>query len=173
VPDIAGVDQVDRDLGVLDATRGAGVLALHPHRLDALLEIPSLVDHQHRLGIAQVLDHIGAHVVADRVLIPHGTSEQVLHPVRAGVAGVLSDRPAVLAWQLRQQPQNERLGPPAWLHSPEPPRDPAQQLLQPYLPSGRIYVYAVACDHRLISGCRHNTRSSTVAASSARSPGRT
>jgi hypothetical protein len=106
--------------------------------LDALVEIPSLIHHQHRLGIAQVLDHIGAHVVADRVLIPHGTSEQVLHPVRAGVAGVLSDRPAVLAWQLRQQPQNERLGPPAWLHSAEPACDPTQQLLQAQLPAGRV-----------------------------------
>jgi hypothetical protein len=132
--------------------------------LDALLEIPSLVDDQHRLGIAQVLDHIGAHVVADRVLIPHRPSEQVLHPIRADVAGVLSDRPAVLAWQIRQQPTYERPGPPAWLHPAEPPRDPAQQLLQPCLPAGRIYLYAVACGHRLISGCPHNTRSSTVAA---------
>jgi len=111
-----------------------------------------------------VLDHIGAHVIADRVLIPHGTSEQVLHPIRAGVAGVLGDRPAVLARQRRQQPQHERPGPPSWLHPAEPARDPAQQLVQPCLPSSRIYVYAVACGHRLISGCRHNTRSSTVAA---------
>jgi hypothetical protein len=50
VPGIAGVEEVDGDLGVLDAARGAGVLALHPHRLDALLEIPGLVDDQHRLG---------------------------------------------------------------------------------------------------------------------------
>ena len=36
VPSIAGIDQVDRDLGVLDAAGGAGVLALHPDRGAAL-----------------------------------------------------------------------------------------------------------------------------------------
>ncbi|HXP14573.1 MAG TPA: hypothetical protein VN907_04640 [Actinomycetes bacterium] len=51
---------------------------------------------------------------------------------------------------------------PTWLYPAEPARDPAQQLLQPCLPPGR--GYAVACGHRLIFGCRHNTRSSAVAA---------
>jgi hypothetical protein len=55
VPSVAGVHQVDRDLGVLDASGGAGVLALHLSRLQALLEVAGLVDHQHRLRIAQVL----------------------------------------------------------------------------------------------------------------------
>jgi hypothetical protein len=36
------------------------VLALHPHRLRALLEKPRLIDHQHRLLVAEVLDHVGA-----------------------------------------------------------------------------------------------------------------
>ena len=164
MPGIAGIHQVDGDLGVLDPAGGAGVLALHPHRLAALLEIAGLVDDQHRLGIAEVLDQVGAHVIADPVVVPHRPAQQVLHPIRAGVAGVLGDRPAVLAWQIRQQPEHERPGPPAWLHPAEPARDPAQQLLQPRLPAGRVYVYAVACGHRLISGCPHNTGSSTVAA---------
>jgi hypothetical protein len=109
VPGSGGIDQVDRDLSVLDAARGAGVLALHPHRLDALLEVPSLIHHQHRPGIAQMLDHIVAQVIADRVLIPHRPSEQVLQPIRAGIAGVLGDRPAVLGWQLGQQPSTNAL----------------------------------------------------------------
>jgi hypothetical protein len=44
------------------------------------------------------------------------------------------------------------------------PADPAQQRIQPCLPAGGVYVYAVACGHRLIFGCVHNTGSSTVAA---------
>jgi hypothetical protein len=32
------------------------------------------------------------------------------------------------------------------------------------VPSGRVYLYAVACGHRLILGCPHNTGSSTVSA---------
>ena len=88
----------------------------------------------------------------------------MLHPIRSGVPGVLGDRPAVLAWQIRQQPLDERPGPPSWLHPPEPTRDPAQQLLQPGLPEDKVPLYAVACGHRLIFGCVHNTGSSTVAA---------
>jgi hypothetical protein len=49
-----------------------------PHRGGAFLEVASLIDDQHRLGVAQVLDHIGAHVVANRILIPHCPGEQVL-----------------------------------------------------------------------------------------------
>jgi hypothetical protein len=164
VPAIAGIHQVDGDLGVLDAAGGAGVLALHPSCLGALLEIPGLVDDQHRIGIAEVLHEVVAEVVADPVVVPHRPGEQVLHPVGAGVAGVLGDRPAVLARQVRQQPVHECPGPLAWLHPAEPARHPAQQLLQPHLPSSRIYVYAVACGHRLSFGCPHNTGSSTVAA---------
>jgi hypothetical protein len=87
-----------------------------------------------------MLDDIGAHLIADRVFVPHRPGEQVLHPVRAGVAGVLRDRPAVLTWQLRQQPEQERPGALAWLHPAKPARDPTEQLVQLCLPLGRVYV---------------------------------
>jgi hypothetical protein len=164
VPSLAGVHQQDRDLGVLHAARGAGVLALHPHRGGALLQVPGLVHHQHRLRVTQVLDQVVADLVTDAVFVPHRPAQQVLHPIGAGVPGVLSQRPAVLAWQVGQQPHHERPSPPAWLHPPEPARDPAQQLLQARLPPGRLYLYAVAHGHRLISGCPHTTGSSTAAA---------
>ena len=109
-----------------------------------------------------MLDHMVAGVIADHVVVPHRPGQQVLHPIGAGIPSVLGDRPTVLMWQVGQEPEDERPGPPAWLHSAEPARDPAQQLLQPGLPTGR--VYAVACGHRLIFGCAHNTGSSTVAA---------
>ena len=156
MPRIGRIDQVDGDLGVLDAAGGAGVLALDPDGGGALLEVAGLVHHQHRLGVAQVLSDVVANVIAHLVVVPHRPAKQVLHPIRAGIAGVLSDRPAVLAWQVREQAAHERPGPPPQLHPGEPARDPAQQLLQPCLPAGR--VYAVACGHRLIFGCRHTTR---------------
>ena len=140
VPGIAGVQQVDGDLGVLDPAGGAGVLALDPHRLEALLEIPGLVDDQHRLGVAQVLDHIVAEVIADPVVVPDRPTQQVLHPIGAGIPSVLGDRPTVLTRQVGQESEHERPGPPAWLHSAEPARDPAQQLLQPCLPAARVNV---------------------------------
>jgi hypothetical protein len=77
---------------------------------------------------------------------------------------MLGERPTVLAGQLRQQSHHECLGVAARLDTTEPASDPAQQPAQAGLPSARVYLYAVACGHRLISGCAHNTGSSTVAA---------
>ena len=52
--------QVDRDLRVLDAPGGAGVLALHARRGCALLEVSRLIHDRHRARVAQVLDDIAA-----------------------------------------------------------------------------------------------------------------
>jgi hypothetical protein len=41
---VGGVGEVDGDLGILDAAGGAGVLALHPDRVGALLQIPGLIN---------------------------------------------------------------------------------------------------------------------------------
>jgi len=98
-----------------------------------LLEIASLIDDQHRLVLAQVLDEVGAHVIADCVLIPHRSAEQVLHPVGAGVVGVLGDRPAVLAWQVRQPPEPKRPGVPSWSYNPKLWTDP-EHVNAAYLP---------------------------------------
>jgi hypothetical protein len=116
VPGRRGVGQVDGDLGVVDLAGGAGVLASHPHGVAALLEVAGLVDHQHRALLAEVLDQQGAHVVAGAVFVPHRPGQQVLHPVRAGIPGVLGNRPAVLAGQVGQQPAYERPGAPSGLH---------------------------------------------------------
>jgi hypothetical protein len=156
VPGRGGVGQVDGDLGVVDLAGGAAVLATHPHRVGALLEIPGLVDHQHRGRVSQVLQQVVADVVADPVVVPDRPGQQVLHAVRGGLAGVLGDRPAVLTGQVRQQPEHQPPGPPPRLHPAEPARYPAQQLLQPRLPAGGIDLYAVASGHRLIVGCSHN-----------------
>jgi hypothetical protein len=61
VPVGAGIHQQDHDLGVLHPPGGAGVLALHPDRIGALLEVAALVDDQHRFVLAQVLDQQPIH----------------------------------------------------------------------------------------------------------------
>lgn len=48
VPALAGVDEVDRDLGVLDSSSRSGVLALDPNRVGPLLHVAGLVDNQDR-----------------------------------------------------------------------------------------------------------------------------
>ncbi|MGY4388372.1 hypothetical protein ACVWXB_001671 [Streptomyces sp. TE12347] len=156
MPAGGGVDEVDGDLGVLDPARRAGVLALDADRGGALLQVAGLVDHQHGFVIGQVLDHVGAYVVADRVGVPLRAVQQVLHAVRGGVARVLGQRPAVLPWQVRQQAQHQRLCVAAWFDPREPARDTARQLVEHRPPPGRHY--AVTCGHRLIFVGRHNSR---------------
>ena len=85
VPARGSIAKVDRDLGVLDPARGAGVLPLHPRRGGAFLHVPRLIHHQHRAGITQLLHDVTAHVVADPVGVPPGPGQQVLHPVRSPV----------------------------------------------------------------------------------------
>jgi hypothetical protein len=99
---VGGVGEVDGDLGVLDAAGGAGVLALHPDRVGALLQIPGLINDQYRTRVAKVLDHVVAQVVADRVVVPAGPTQQVLHAIGGVVPGVLGDRPAVRPRQPRE-----------------------------------------------------------------------
>jgi hypothetical protein len=91
-----GVAQIHRDLGVFDATGGAGVLALHPDGVSALLQITGLVDDEHRLGRTEVLHNVAAQVLTHSVVVPHSPAQQVLQTLRGGVSNVLSDRPAVL-----------------------------------------------------------------------------
>jgi site-specific DNA recombinase len=89
VPGSGGVGQVDGDLGVVDLADRAGVLPLDPDRGAALLAVPGLVHHQHRPGVAEVLDEVVPQVVADRVVVPDRLAEQVLQAVGGGVPGVL------------------------------------------------------------------------------------
>jgi hypothetical protein len=46
-------------LGVFDTPSGAGVLALHPHGVDALLQITGFIDYQHGIGITQMITDVG------------------------------------------------------------------------------------------------------------------
>jgi hypothetical protein len=80
VPSIAGIGQVDGDLGVVDLAGGAGVLASHPHRVGALLAVAGLVDHQHRARVTQVLQQVLAEVVADPVVVPHRPASRCCIP---------------------------------------------------------------------------------------------
>ena len=46
------------------------LLACHPSRMLAFFEQPRLIDDEHGLGIAQMLDHIGLQVIPDLIGIP-------------------------------------------------------------------------------------------------------
>jgi hypothetical protein len=62
--------------------------------MGAFLQIAGLVRDQHRVGIAELLDHVVTQIVAQPVGVDAGPVQQVLYPVRTRIAGVFGDRPA-------------------------------------------------------------------------------
>ena len=153
VPGRCGVGQVDRDLGVLDPPSGAGVLALHPHTVAALLQVAGLVEHKDRIRVAEMVDHIAAQIVTDRVGVPLRPRQQMLQPMRALLATVLGDRPAVLAVQPRHHALDQPGGMPQRLVAGEPRRDQIDHLGERSLPP--INRYAVCRGHRRGVFCPH------------------
>ena len=74
VPGRRGVAEKYFDLAVLHPARRPGVLPLHAGAGRALLQVAGLIDHQHRIRAAKMLDHVSAHIVTDRPGIPPGRS---------------------------------------------------------------------------------------------------
>ena len=70
MPMAAGIGEKDTNLAVLDAPGRAGLLTRHAGRLGAFLEKARFIQHQDRIVIAQVLDHIGPQVISDRIGVP-------------------------------------------------------------------------------------------------------
>ena len=58
------------NLAMLNAARCAALLAGHPGRLLAFFEEPRLIDDEHGLRVAQMLDQIGAQIIPDGLRIP-------------------------------------------------------------------------------------------------------
>ena len=155
VPTWGGVGQVDRDWEFRSA-RGAAVLALHPDRVGALLDIAGLVDHQDRSRVAERVDDVVAQVVAHRVGVPARPRQQMLQPVGGGGAAVLGDGPAILAVQARDHPQDELAGMPQGFVAGESRRNPVDH--RRVLGPPPIGVYAVNRGDRGQFYCLHKHR---------------
>ncbi len=110
--------------------------------LGSLLHITGVVEHQHPIRVTQLIDHIGAQVIADRVGVPHRLAQQPLHPLRAAVAGLFGQLPTRPAVHIGQQSEQERPSPPTRLHPTAPARDPRERRVELFQP--RLDVYAVA-----------------------------
>jgi hypothetical protein len=144
VPAGTGVDQVDRNLGVLDPACGAGVLALHPDRVHTLLEVSGLVDHEHPVGVAERADDVVAQVIAHSVGVLTRAGKQVLHAMWIRITGMLGDGPTILPRQIRQQAEHERPRPAAGLRPRKPPGHPIEQPVRLSYPPGSLYAVATA-----------------------------
>lgn len=68
------LDEEHADLAVLDPSGGSGVLPLDSGRTAALLQKFGLVDDQHAVIGAEVLDDVGTDIIADLIGTPvHGS----------------------------------------------------------------------------------------------------
>src|ERR1700722_9033508 len=80
--------------------------------------------------VVQALDHVAAHDIAQFVHVPASPVQQVLLTVRARVAGMLSDLPAVLARQRPEQATHARGRPAPQIRPREDPPHLHQEVFQ-------------------------------------------
>lgn len=126
-----GISTEHRELAVLDAPGGAGVLALNPCGFRALLQESGLVHDQDPVACAQMRDGVVADVIADAVGVPARGVEQSLHAIGGQITSCLGQRLPVLTGQRREQATHVGAGPPPRLNPVEPARDLREQLVQP------------------------------------------
>ena len=114
------------------------------------LLVGGLVHDQYRvrsvLACGKTADGPACGGVQHPLLVAAGAGQQVLHPVRAGVPGGLSDGPAVVIVEFRQQAVHHVAAGEAGLPPGEARRGPCQQVLEQ--DSVPVMVY------RGTSGCR-------------------
>lgn len=96
------------NLAIRDLARGPGILPSHPAGGRALFEEPGLVDHKHRVGIAQMLDDMIAHHVTQRIRLPAATPKQSLLPPRPRIASTLARIHPVLRGSLPSRVSRKR-----------------------------------------------------------------
>jgi hypothetical protein len=140
------LSQKHRDLDVLDPSCAAGVSALHADRMDALLDIASLINDQDRARLTEMIDDVAPQIITDGVGVPHRPGQQMLQPVRAHIAAMLGDRPTVLTIQARHQPEHQPGGTTPGFIPFEPRRNAIQQLGE--APPPPVRVYAMRRGHR-------------------------
>lgn len=99
VPLVRDIGCEHANLAIGDLTGRPGILPSHPARCRALLEKTGLVDHQHRVGIPQMLDDM----IAQRIGVPMPASKQGLLSPWPRIARSFCAHPAGLARFIAQQ----------------------------------------------------------------------
>ena len=159
-PGCGGVGGEHPDLAVIDLPRGSGVLPGDAGRGVALLDEPGLVEDQHPVVLAEVLEDVSAHVVAHPAGFPLGTAEQVLEPVGRAVTGLLGELPGVLTLHRTQQTTYVITRASTRLHTTEPARNTSEQVVKPSRPLVDLDRYAIHEHHSIKQSSK--TQSTTV-----------
>ena len=130
MPAAGGNGQGDRHLAQRDTTDGAAVLARRAGRIRRRLLIGRLIHDQHRIPIIEMTDRPGRRDIQHLLLIPDRPRQQMLQPVRPAVPHRLGNRPAVVIFQLHQQPAHHLDARLPGLPPRKAPSHPPQQISQ-------------------------------------------
>jgi hypothetical protein len=104
MPAAGGIGQGDRHLAQCDTAHGAAVLAGRAGRGARGLLIGGLIHDQHRIPVIEVSDRPGRRDVQNPLVVPDRARQEMLAPARPAMPGRLGDCPAVVIFQLHQQP---------------------------------------------------------------------
>jgi site-specific DNA recombinase len=148
VPAAGGIGQGDRHLAQRDPARRAAVLAGRAGRAGRGLLTGRLIHDQHPIPVIEVTGRPCRSDVQDLLVVPDRTRQQVLQPVRPAVPHGLGDRPAVVIFQLHQQPADHLAAGLPGLPPGKAPGHPAQQVRQQRRPG--IIRYRGSSDCRVL-----------------------
>src|SRR5512135_244637 len=96
------IREKDPHLTVLDLARRSTILEANAGRLLAPLGKAGFIDGQDGRLLAQLLKGVGTQVIAHTVSVPHGSSEQTLHPIGARFSSVFGQLPPIFALRVTQ-----------------------------------------------------------------------
>ena len=148
MPPAGGIGQGHRHLAQRDTAHGAAVLAGRAGRVARGLLIGRFVHDQHRVPVIEVTGRPRRRDVRHVLVVPDRAGQQVLQPVRPAMPGRLGDRPAVMIFQLHQQPAHHLPAALAGLPPGKAPGHPSQQVRQQRGPG--IIRYRGSSDCRVL-----------------------
>src|SRR5215468_60285 len=124
------IAQKDSNLTILNAPSRPTILPGHARRLAPFFEKPCLIDDCDPVRVPQRLEYISAQIVAHGISIPHGTSQQMLHPIRRIIAVDFGQLPPVFALYRTEQAPQIRASTPPRLPPGKPGPNPSLHLCQ-------------------------------------------
>jgi hypothetical protein len=77
----------------------------------------AFIDDQDGRLLAQLLQGVGAQLIAHAIRVPHSTGKQALHALGSGFSGVFSQLPAIFALDATQQALQVTQHPAAWFRA--------------------------------------------------------
>jgi len=133
MPAAGGERGCDGDLAHSHAAEAAAVLAGGAGRGGGGLLAGGLVDDKHGGTVVELPSRPGGGRIQHLLLVPGSPRQQVMEPGWAVMPGRFGDAPAVVVFQLHQQPVDQGAGVGAGLVSRETPGNPGPQFLpQPF-----------------------------------------